>query len=171
MPREPPAGADLCAVLLPAQQVPQGRARARARVGGRSPASLGKEGLLPPPLPSLFCSHLESVARLESSGELVTISVTGTLYLQVSGASSTGTVLGRKVPSMAPAQGWASGPRDSEGRALLGHRLWLGCPKGLVLLFSQKEGQGQLLQLLVTVCRESSLLGPAWCPGEVSWPC
>lgn len=60
MPREPPAGADLCAVLLPAQQVWQGKARARD--GGRSPALLGKEGPATPttvlPLLQPFGEHI-----------------------------------------------------------------------------------------------------------------
>lgn len=47
---------------------------------------------------------------------------------------------------------------QSSARALE-HRLC--CPKGLVLLFSQEEGQGQLLQLLVAACREE--LSPWLC--------
>ncbi|KAF2976953.1 hypothetical protein EK904_008139 [Melospiza melodia maxima] len=72
---------------------------------GRSPASLGKEGLLLPSLPSLFCSHLESVSQLESSGELFTISVTGTLYLQAMPGAQ-GRCPGPANPSLPP--GWAA---------------------------------------------------------------
>lgn len=42
MPREPPAGADLCAVPLPAQQVRHGRG------GGKEPSSPGKGEAAPP---------------------------------------------------------------------------------------------------------------------------
>ncbi|XP_039583816.1 erythroferrone-like isoform X2 [Passer montanus] len=110
-------------------------------------------------------SQLESVSWLESSGDLFTISVTGTLYLQVSGASSTATVLGRKVPSMAPAQGWAAAlpqvtckPQSSQGRALLGH---CGTDKGLVLLFPRRKGRGSSSSSWLLCAGESSLLGPA----------
>ncbi|XP_062355602.1 adipolin-like isoform X2 [Cinclus cinclus] len=80
MATEPPAGADLRAVPLPAQQVWQGQGPWEGE-GVQHPRE--RKGLLPPPLPSLFRSHLETVSRLESSSDLFTISVTGTLYLQV----------------------------------------------------------------------------------------
>lgn len=87
MATEPPAGAHLCAVPLPAQQVRQGKDSEPGRGEGvRQPWE--RRDLLPPPPPSLFCSHLETVSRLESSSDPFTISVTGTLYLQVSAASS-----------------------------------------------------------------------------------
>lgn len=100
MATEPPAGAHLCAVPLPAQQVWQGKDREPGRGGVQQPWE--RRGLLPPPPPpSLFCSHLETVSRLESSSDPFTISVTGTLYLQVSAASSTGDSTGQNG-----AQGW-----------------------------------------------------------------
>ncbi|KAL2300969.1 hypothetical protein Nmel_011524 [Mimus melanotis] len=105
MATEPPAGADLCAVPLPAQQVWQGKLG-----GGKESRSPGKGGACsPPPLSSLFCSHLETVSRLESSSDLFTISVTGTLYLQVSAASSTGDSTGQEGAFPGSAQGWAAG--------------------------------------------------------------
>lgn len=61
--------------------------------------------MLPPPLPSLFCSNLETVSRLESSSDLFTISVMGTLYLQVSGASSTGDSTGQEGAFHGPSPG------------------------------------------------------------------
>lgn len=65
-----------------------GRARPGPGTGEGAQHCWERKGLLPPPLSFLFCSHLESISQLESSGDLFTISVTGTLYLQVSGASS-----------------------------------------------------------------------------------
>lgn len=73
--------------------------------GGRSPAALGKERLLPPAPPSLLCSKLETVSRLESGGDRFTISVTGTLYLQVSVASSTGDTTGQEGAFHGPSPG------------------------------------------------------------------
>ncbi|XP_056354942.1 adipolin-like isoform X4 [Oenanthe melanoleuca] len=96
-----------------------GRARPGMLEAGKEPWE--RRNLLPPAPPSLFCSHLETVSRLESSSDLFTISVTGTLYLQVSAASSTG----------------QQGSSQSSARAL--QQTWLGCPEGPVLLFSQKE--------------------------------
>ncbi|XP_056354940.1 erythroferrone-like isoform X2 [Oenanthe melanoleuca] len=57
-----------------------GRARPGMLEAGKEPWE--RRNLLPPAPPSLFCSHLETVSRLESSSDLFTISVTGTLYLQ-----------------------------------------------------------------------------------------
>lgn len=84
-----------------------GRAKpgTRGQGGGKVQQPWERKGMLPPPLPSLFCSNLETVSRLESSGDLFTISVTGTLYLQVSGASSTGDSTGQEGAFRGPSPG------------------------------------------------------------------
>lgn len=76
--------------------------------GGQAP--LGEGGTCSPQHhpPSLFCSNLETVSQLESCGDLFTISVTGVLYMQVSGASS--------AQDCARQEGAFCGPSSRAGR-------------------------------------------------------
>ncbi|XP_051637173.1 uncharacterized protein LOC127468248 isoform X3 [Manacus candei] len=130
------------------------------------------------------CQHnrnLETSSWLESRGDLFTISVTGVLYLQVSGVSTTGDGTGQEGAFCGPSSGLgirsaSPSPKDTQGRALLLHcstdHGWTALKPCDVLLPEGRVwappplsccAQGRDLSL--------ALSGRAWCPREVSQPC